>query len=93
MIPEISLKLLLTFAGVVGLGWGAHEHMTSTYASREDVKVAMLQSQFLLDLRIENIVKAIARLENTKNKTPTQLEELRELRHQLELMRRARRGK
>jgi len=93
MIPELSMKVLVTAATLAAAGWGGHEYMTEKYAGRDDVKVAMLQSQFVLDLQIELIVKKIARLESLPSLTPTEIEELRYLRGQLAIMRRVRAGR
>ena len=93
MIESVGIKIILAAGSFVAAGWGAHEYLTGHYAARERVEVAMQQSQFLLDLRIENVVKAIARIENIANKTPTQIAELRYLREQLAIMRRVRSGR
>ena len=92
MINPIAASVAAAIS-LAGAGWGAHEYLTHTYAERESVKVVELQAQFVLDQQIESIVKAIAHLERKRNKTPGEIEQLRYLREQLQIMRRVRLGR
>jgi len=78
---------------LAGVGWGAHVHLTGTYAEREAVQVVSSQAQFVLDRQIAATIREIAYLERLPKPTAAQLEQLRFLRAQLAEMRRVRRGK
>lgn len=84
---------LLTAASIAGAGWGAHTYLTDTYAERADVNLAGAKADFVLDRQMAALIAEIAYLERKPNKTPGEIEQLRWLREQLELMRRVRSGK
>jgi hypothetical protein len=84
---------LLTLATVAGGGWGAHGYLHGTFAGREVVQIAGAQVDYLIQVREENLVRQIAELERKDNLTQTQRDHLKNLRQQLEEIRRVRRGK
>lgn len=84
---------VVTAAGIAGAGWGAHEYLDSTFAHKNEVQVAQATAGFVLDRQMEALIAEIAFLERKPQLTPTEIERLRYLRSQLDVMRRVRAGK
>jgi len=93
MIESAAVKALVAAGTLAASGWGAHVYLADNYADKGFVLTMNQQTQFVLDLQIESIVKQIAHLEAKDDKTQAEWEQLRYLREQLEIMRRVRRGK
>jgi hypothetical protein len=92
MIKEAAWAGALAVS-VAGGGWGAHEYLFGTFAEKEPLQIAGAKVDFILDRQIASVAAEIGYLERKTHKTPSDLEQLRWLRHQLEQMRRVRQGK
>lgn len=79
--------------GMSGGGWYASRYIEDNLASKNEVVVAAAKADFVMDKQMESLVKQINQLERKANKTRDDLEQLRYLREQLEIMRQIRRGK
>jgi hypothetical protein len=88
-----TLTAVMALVPLLAAGWGAHEYLSSAYASREEVQVAGGKVDYLIERREEGLVRQIAELERDPRLTPTQRNHLNSLRRQLEEVRRVRRGK
>lgn len=87
-------------SAAIGGTWATSEYMHSNLAWKADVKaiqdeaiIAGYKADFVLDQLISQLVAQIAYLENKKNKTRDEIEQLRSLRQQLEIQRKVRKGK
>jgi len=85
------LGILIT--GLAFGGWTAHDFMVNRLAMKDEVLLAGGKADFVLDRQMEAIINEISHLERIKNPTAVEMERLRHLRAQLELMRKVRAGK
>lgn len=96
-MTAVIAGILVTLVTALALGgWTAHAFV-SGLATKSEVKLEVqslaVKSDYLMDRRLEGLVREIAELERLQKLTPVQIERLRELRLQLEEARRVQKGK
>lgn len=80
-------------AGLAFGGWQARDYIDTKLATKDQVRLAMAQAEFVLDRQMEAVISQIAYLERKSRLTPGEADQLRYLRQQLQEMRRVRSGK
>ena len=97
---KIIWSVLGGVASILVAGWVAHTYVTESLASKEDIEahtqdiqVAGGKADYVLDRQMESVIKQISYLERKRNKTRSEVEQLRYLRNQLRIMRQVRAGK
>jgi len=89
-MDKIVIGSVLTAATLAGGGWGAHEYLSQNYAPADKVYVVGAKADYILDIQLENLVRQVAVLEQKKNKTAEEINQLNYLRKQVEDARKVR---
>ncbi len=92
-----SILMWSLLGGVVlsltGGGWYVRDFVATELASKDEVIIVAQKADFAIDRQMEAVIAQIAHLDGKAKKTPEEIEQLKYLRQQLELMRKIRRGK
>jgi len=91
-----TIAALVAVGTMVGAGWGANKYLaTKDELMLAEAKIERVKAQtdYTMDRQMFAVLRDINRLEEKKNKTPDDLEQLRFLREQLKEMREVRKGK
>ena len=86
----------IVLGAIVAIGWIAHEYMTVTYASKDDMKLAGGQLNYVMSRQEAALVREIAFLEREQERrrlTSGESDRLTNLRAELKEMREVRKGK
>lgn len=94
MTKTILTGILATaVSGLAFGGWAVRSYVADELASKDEVRLAGSKVDYVLDRQLESLIAQISYLERKRNKTAGELEQLRYLREQLDLMRKVRTGK
>ena len=74
-------------------GWAARDYVDNNLASKDEVVVAGVKADFVIDQQMAALIAQISYLERKQRKTQDEINQLNYLRQQLETMRRVRSGK
>ena len=86
---KIGMVIFAAAGTVIGSVWAASEYV-QTFATKNELVVVQAQAQTALDQQMEDIMARIARLENKRNKTADDRDQIKYLRDQLDRLRRIR---
>ena len=87
---KVGIGAFALVSTLAGGGWGAHEYVTNNLASKEAVEVVENKADYVLDQQMAALIAQIAYLEQKKNKTADEINQLNYLRKQLDSMRKVR---
>ena len=83
---------LAIICAIVAVGWIAHEYMTVSYASKEEVQLAGGKADLLLDARMEALIRQRDDIKRKPKKSVDDLRDLDYLEKQLDYLRKVQRG-
>ena len=89
----MNLATLSTVLGIAATLGGGGYWVGTTFATNDSVIVIASKADYALDKHLESLLAQANRLEEKRNKTPDDLDQLRYLRDEINRLREIRRGK